>query len=170
MDIGMIILRLLHIVAGAIWVGIAVFGAFLLGPAVQDSGPEGGKVMGALMKRGMMVVMPVLAITTILSGGMLFGKVSAGFNGAYMSSPSGMMFGTGGALGILAFVLGLTITRPTMVKINAIMTALPNTPPGEREQRMQEVAALRSRASAASKFLALMLVAAVAAMAIGRYV
>src|SRR5262245_62094016 len=111
MDIVMIILRLLHIVAGALWTGFAVFGPFLLGPAIYDSGPEGGKVMGALMKRGMMVAMPVLAVTTLLSGFALFGRVSAGFNAAYMSSTTGAMFGAGGALATLAFVLGLTITR-----------------------------------------------------------
>ena len=171
MDILMIILRLAHIIAGAIWVGIAVFAAFLLAPAVNDVGPDGGKVMGALMKRGMMVVMPLLAVTTMLSGLWMFWKVSAGFNGAYMGSPAGAMFGAGGALAILAFVLGLTLTRPTMMKITAIQQTLgPDTAPDERQKRMAELGRLRARMSAASRLLGLMLVAALACMAIARYV
>lgn len=171
MDIVMIILRLLHIVAGAAWVGFAVFVAFLLGPAIQDSGPEGGKVMGALMRRGMMVAMPLLAVTTLLSGLWLYWKVSAGFNSAYMGSPAGAMFGAGGALSILAFALGMTISRPAMMKVTALMQSLgASTPPDERERTMKEVAHLRARASAASRWLSLLLVAALACMAIARYV
>jgi len=171
MDVLTIILRLLHIVAGATWVGFAVFGAFLLGPAIQDAGPEGGKVMGALQRRGMMTAMPLLAITTIISGLWMYWRVSAGFNGAYMGSPVGAMYGVGGALAILGFVLGLTITRPAMMKIGAMMQSMgPETPPDERERRMQEVGRLRSRASATSRWLTMMLLASVAAMAIARYV
>lgn len=167
----MIILRLLHIVAGATWVGFAVFGAFLLGPAIQDAGPEGGKVMGALQRRGMMTAMPLLAMTTIISGLWMYWRVSAGFNAAYMGSTVGAMYGVGGTLAILGFVLGLTITRPAMVKITAILQSLgPDTPAEERQRRMAEVGQLRSRAQATSRWLTMMLVAAVAAMAIARYV
>jgi uncharacterized membrane protein len=147
MDMLMIILRLLHIVAGAVWVGFAVFVAFLLGPAIQDSGPEGGKVMGALMRRGMMTAMPLLAITTILSGLWLYWRVSAGFNAAYMGSPAGAMFGAGGALAILGFVLGMSISRPAMMKVGAMMQSLgPATPPDERERTKKAVAQLRAPA------------------------
>lgn len=171
MNILTIILRLAHIIAGAIWVGIAVFGAFLLTPAVNDVGPDGGKVMAALMKRGMMVVMPLLAVTTLLSGLWMYWRVSAGFNSAFMGSPTGAMFGAGGALAILGFVLGLTLTRPTMVKITAIQQSLgPDTPPDERQQRMAELGRLRARMSVTSRLLGLMLVAALACMAIARYV
>ena len=38
--------RLLHIVAGAFLVGIAIFNAFFLFPAIKAAGPAGGQVMG----------------------------------------------------------------------------------------------------------------------------
>jgi hypothetical protein len=47
----MIWLRLFHIVAGAFWVGAAVFGAFFVMPAARAAGPEGGRFAGNLMKR-----------------------------------------------------------------------------------------------------------------------
>ena len=43
MDVLMIILRLLHIVAGATWVGFAVFGAFLLGRPSRTPGPRAAR-------------------------------------------------------------------------------------------------------------------------------
>ena len=43
-----IILRFVHIGAGATWVGMMTFATFFLAPALGDVGPEGGKVMAAL--------------------------------------------------------------------------------------------------------------------------
>src|ERR687891_465683 len=48
----LILLRLVHVVFGALWVGMVVFTTFFLAPAVQDTGPDGGKVMAALQRRG----------------------------------------------------------------------------------------------------------------------
>jgi hypothetical protein len=43
--IGLIVLRLIHIVVGAFWVGSLVFIAAFLIPAVRATGPAGGPVM-----------------------------------------------------------------------------------------------------------------------------
>ena len=55
------LLRLVHIVAGILWVGFAAFLPFYLVPAVAEAGPEAGKIMGALQRRGLMTVLPALA-------------------------------------------------------------------------------------------------------------
>ena len=61
MDPLVIVLRLIHVVAGALWVGMVTFATYFLQPALQESGPEGGKVMAAVQRRGLMTVMPILA-------------------------------------------------------------------------------------------------------------
>jgi uncharacterized membrane protein len=37
--------RFLHVFAGALWLGMAIFSAFFLMPAIKEVGPDGGKVM-----------------------------------------------------------------------------------------------------------------------------
>ena len=68
MDPLVIVLRLIHVVAGALWVGMVTFVTYYLQPALQEAGPEGGKVMAALQRRGIMTVMPILAVATLVSG------------------------------------------------------------------------------------------------------
>ena len=51
MDIEFVILRLVHIVSGAFWVGAAVFLAFVFEPRIRALGPAiQGPVMGAVGK------------------------------------------------------------------------------------------------------------------------
>ncbi len=47
-----LLVRFLHVLAGAIWVGMATFSAFFLMPAMKEVGPDGAKVMAALERRG----------------------------------------------------------------------------------------------------------------------
>ena len=46
-----IVLRIIHIVAGAFWVGGAVTTAFFLLPTVKATGPVGGQFAGAATKK-----------------------------------------------------------------------------------------------------------------------
>ena len=65
MDPLVIVLRLIHVVAGALWVGMVTFVTYFLQPALQEAGPEGGKVMAAVQRRSIMTVMPILAVSTL---------------------------------------------------------------------------------------------------------
>ncbi len=64
----MIVLRLIHVGGGAMWVGMMAFMTFYLTPALAEAGPDGAKVMAALQKQRIMVVMPIIALLTIGSG------------------------------------------------------------------------------------------------------
>jgi hypothetical protein len=153
-------LRLLHIVLGALWVGTVVFTTFFLTPAVQDTGPDGGKVMAALVRRGVMTVLPLLALGTLLTGIWLYWRASAGFAPAYVATRSGLAFGLGGAAAIVAYAIGLTVMRPAMLRATALaQTHGPSAP---------EVQRLRARGAAAARVVATLLLAATAAMALAR--
>lgn len=99
-----IALRLVHIVLGALWVGMMAFTVFFLTPAIRDAGPEGGKVMAAL----------------------------------------------------IAFILGIVVVRPAMVRANASSDPV-------------EIQRLRARGAAVGRVVALLLILAAAAMAVARY-
>jgi hypothetical protein len=154
-----IILRFVHIGAGATWVGMMTFTTFFLAPAMGDVGPESGKIMAALTKRKLLTVMPLLAVLTIVSGLWLFARFS-NMQPGVMNSPMGMTLGIGGAAAIIAFVLGLVLVRPAMDKSAAAAQA----------GNMTESAKWRDRGSAVSTWVARLLYLALGAMAIARYV
>ena len=164
-----LILRLLHIVLGAVWVGMAVFTAVFLGPAMQDAGPQGGKVMEALMKRGMMTALPILAFGTILSGVWMYWRMSAGFQASFVTSRLGLALGLGGLMAILGFALGMMVTRPAMMRVAALSQGLAAASEADRAAQMAEIGRLRARGTLASRIGTVLLVLATAAMAIARY-
>ena len=170
MDVILVVMRLIHVSLGVFWVGTMVFNAMFLGPSVRDAGPDGAKVMAGLMRRRFMDVMPAVAILNILSGLWLYWKMSGGFEPAYMRSGTGMTFGTGGLLAIVAFVIGVTVVRPSMLKAMALSPTVAQASPAERDALMARVQALRGKAMGAGKVVAILLGLAVAAMAIARYV
>jgi hypothetical protein len=165
----LVVLRLVHVVFGAIWVGMAVFAALFLAPAVQDAGPEGGKVMAALQRRGIMTVIPVLGLGTLISGFWLYWRMSAGLHPGVITSRTGLAFGLGGLAALLAFALGMGVARPAMMRAGALMQSAQSGANEERQRLMAEVMRLRARSAVASRASAWLLIAAVAAMAVGRY-
>jgi uncharacterized membrane protein len=164
MDSMFLIMRLLHVVSGVFWAGTMLFVAFFLFPSVRDAGPEGGKVVAELTRRRFTEVVPVVALIAILSGLWLYWRVSAG-QSMYMSSATGMTFGTGGAAAILSLIIGMTVVRPSMKRAAELAAA------GKPDEvRMAQIQTLRGRAGKGGQVVAVLLLVAVAAMAIGRYV
>lgn len=169
MELLLVILRLVHVVGGILWVGIGVFIPFYLVPAITDVGPDGGKVMAALQRRGIMNVLPILAVATLISGFWVYWIRSGGLKAAYVATPAGALFGIGGLVALAAFLLGITITRPSMIRAATIMQSLPSLPSGEREQQMALANELRARGSLFSRVIAWMLLFVAVCMAIARY-
>ena len=170
MDLLLILMRLLHVGLGVFWVGAMIFNAIFLGPSVRDAGPDGAKVMAGLMRRRFMDVMPAVAILNILSGVWLYWKMSGGFQPDYMHSGPGMTFATGGALAIIAFIVGVTVVRPSMLKAMALGPLIAQAQPQEKDSLMAQAQGYRTKAMGAGKVVALLLGLAAAAMAVGRYV
>ena len=170
MDVGLILARLLHVIGGVLWVGAIWFVSVFLAPSLNEAGPDAGKVMQGLMRRKFMIAIPVIAVVTMLSGLWLYWKVSAGFEPAYMGSGPGKAYGTGATLAILAFIMGMVVTRPAMLKAGALTQAAMSAAADEKQAMMAQADALRARATVWSKVIVTLLIAATMAMAVGRYV
>jgi len=170
MDGTMIFARLIHVVTGVFWVGAMIFLAAFLAPALKEVGPDAGKVMNALARRGFMKIMPVIAMLTILSGIWLYWRVSVGFDPVYMKSGPGHAYAIGGLLAVIALVLGVVITRPAMLKSAALAQSAIAAEAGERERLMGEAQRLRERGARFGVVVAWLLGLAAVAMAVGRYV
>jgi hypothetical protein len=160
-----ITLRILHVVLGMLWVGTVFFTTFFLSPAMADVGPDGNKVMGAIQKRGFMAVMPLIAMLTLISGFWMYMRAGTEF----MSTPVGRMFGIGGVLALLSFVVGLSFIMPSMARAAKLMQTIATVPEQERAARMAEAQRLRARGAAASKVVSVLLLATAITMAIARY-
>lgn len=170
MDIVLLMLRLAHIVCGVLWVGMAAFTAFFLAPAIEDAGQPGGSVMVALQRRGVMTVIPILALATLVSGFWMYWRVSGGGAPGYMSSRMGMTFGLGGALALGAFAFGITIVMPSMRRVATLTPTLGSLSETERGARMAEIQRLRKRGAAFARGVSIVLLLAAAAMSVARYV
>ena len=116
MDYYLLVLRLLHIVFGAIWVGFALFVPFILMPALFEAGPSAGPVMATLQRRGVPTIIAAVAGTSILAGLLLLWHVSSGFKPEFMGSHMGMALSFGALAAIIAYAVGLIVVRPAMTR------------------------------------------------------
>jgi hypothetical protein len=164
-----VLLRLVHVGLGALWVGMMSFTVFFLGPALQETGPEGGKVMGAIQRRGLMTVMPLIAIATILSGLWLYWRAAGGLAADYARSRMGLAYGAGGAAAIIGYLLGILVVRPTMLRMGDLGPRMAAAAPQDRQALGEEMQRLRARSATASRLVAALLLFALAAMAVARY-
>lgn len=164
-----LLMRVLHVLLGVFWGGTVLLNAFFLQPAMRDAGPEGGKVMGALMRRGFMTAMPVAAVITLLSGLWLYWQVSGGFQPAYVHSVQGLTYATGGLSAIVGFAIGLTTIRPNMGKAAALMQAASQASEADRGAMAAQAQTLRQRAATAGNVVNVLIIVAILAMGIARY-
>jgi uncharacterized membrane protein len=163
-------LRLIHILGGVYWAGTIFFFVTFVEPSLRSLGPDGGKVMIRFFERGYLKLLPAVAIVTILSGLWLLSIVSGGFEPGYMGSTIGMALSTGGALAILAFIVGIAVMRPAAVRIWVIARALPQEMnDNSRAVLVAEMGKLRARSVTSARIVFSLLVASVALMAVARY-
>lgn len=163
-------LRLVHVIAGVFWVGTTLFFAFFLAPVLGSAGPAAGPVMGGLQRRGMMTALPVSAVLTLASGMWLYQLVSGGSIAAFMRSPVGATFAGAGALALVAFVLGMAVARPSaMAAVRLSQELASASDDAERATLQGRILGLQRRNAIVTRVVSIMLVAAVAGMAVARY-
>ena len=170
MEYGLLSARIIHVLTGVFWVGAMVFVSAFLIPSLAEVGPDAGKVMAALQRRKFMIVMPVIGTLTILSGFWLYWRASAGFQVEYMKSGPGHAYAFGAIFAVAAFVVGMTVTRPAMMKATALGQSAATASEAERPAIMAQALALRKRGATGGNIVASLLVLAALTMAVGRYV
>jgi uncharacterized membrane protein len=162
------LLRLIHILGGMFWVGAGVFSTFFLAPAIKDAGPAAaGAIMSGLQKRRMFTVMPIVAALTLLSGLRLMWIVSA-TNANWFASGAGQTYSISGTLAILAFLLGIFVGRPAMVKAGKLAQSAASDG-ASKEMIAAEMSRLQKRGALATGIATLFLILAATGMAVARY-
>jgi uncharacterized membrane protein len=164
-----VILRLIHVLGGVFWVGgMLVMGLFVM-PALASAGPAAGAVMAGLNQKKFPVVMPIVALLTILSGIRLMMIDSANFAGAWFASPVGRTFSTAGGLALLAFLFGMMLVRPAMMKALSLGQQMAGADEAAKARITAEMAAARKRGQVGNLIVIVLLVLAALGMATARY-
>lgn len=165
----LITLRIIHIVTGVFWAGAVFFLVSYILPAFKAVGPDAGKVFAELRRRGMFNKLPIIALVTILSGLWMYSIRMQG-SSSWAAGREGMTLGIGAAAAILAFLLGTFVMRPNTLNAADLAAEAAPMPAGpEKDAKMAQVQAMRARSGGAARAVATLLLVAVVAMAIARY-
>ena len=164
-------MRVLHVVFGAAWLGGAFAASFFFMPSVQDAGPDGGKVMMAMVRRKFIVYIASISGLTVLTGFWLYWRFTSGFDPAMSASNGAKVFGAGGVLGLVAAILAVSGVTRNVKKVVRLMTeAGTTTDANTRAALLQQAAAGRQRAGLFGRIVAIMLILIAMLMAVGHYV
>lgn len=164
----MVWLRLVHIVAGVVWVGSAAFVALFVLPTARTAGTEGARFVGRLTQR-MGPFLGLAMLLTVVPGFMMYGRLSAGFNRAWVTSRPGLALAAGAALSLIAVLVGVLMNRPAGVKMAALRGNVETQGGVPSATQAAELARLESRVERGARLVAVLLVLAVAAMATAHY-
>jgi hypothetical protein len=165
-----VVLRLIHILGGITWVGGMTIMAVFIMPVLAGLGPAAGPVMAGINQKKFPVVMPIIALLTILTGLRLLMIDSANFAGAYFQSPVGRTFATAGGFAILAFIFGVTLVRPAMMKAVSLGQQMASASDDAGRSRIAgEMAIARKRGATGNAIVLVLLLLAALGMATARY-
>ncbi len=160
MDTEVAIMRILHIVPGAVWVGSAVFVAFILNPRLRALGPEVERPVTAAVNKLIAPMVTGAAVITILVGFTLMSRTPGrGFDELFDTG-----WGWAIGIGILASIVALGfggITGMSQARIRRI-----NQP----ETSMFQLDGLERRVRIYEKMHAVFAVIAVGTMGAARFV
>jgi hypothetical protein len=159
--------RLLHIFAGVLWVGGVVMIALFVSPTVRAIGPAGGQFMGHLLtKTRIAAYFPAVAGINVVAGLFLFWRAMK--SGAdWAGTRSGMTYSIGALAAIIAFLVGGVLIGKSMGGIAKILQTSGGPPQGEAAAQL---AMYQGRIQRGTNIVLPLLIIAVIAMAVGRYV
>lgn len=156
---------------GALWFGaIAVMALFVM-PSIAQTGPAGGQVMNTMLRRGFGGFMSAVGGITVLAGLALYWRFTASFDMTIVHTNAGLAFGIGGAIGIVALIIGGSIVgrgSDTIMRLGGQLTSMPDGP--EKLAVMQRLASLRQRVANASRLVLALVAITVILMTLGHRV
>lgn len=169
--IDLVVLRIVHILAGVFWAGAAIMLAAFLEPTARALGPDGGKFMQRLAGPMRLTFFILLAaFLNVLSGFGLYWILSGGFQVRWITSSLGLSLTIGALAAIVTFILGLAVTRPTLLRMGALGQEIQSAEGPPTPEQMAEMQALQKRLATAGRIGAVLLVIAVTGMSVARYI
>jgi hypothetical protein len=158
-------LRVVHIVAGAFWVGSALMIALVILPGVRRAGPGSER---ALPMAQISQAMGLSSLLTTLAGLVLYILVSR-FALGWITSGFGLSLTLGALAGLAAWLFGALSTGPTSKKLGALASQIGAAGGPPTPEQAAELARLRAKLSTSSAWSTILATAALVFMAAARY-
>jgi uncharacterized membrane protein len=165
-----LVLRLLHIISGAFWVGSVIMAVFFIEPTAKALGAEGDRFFAYLaIRRRAVRVMAIAATTAIGAGACLYWIDSDGLQVSWITSHTGLAFTAGAVAAVTAFAIAGLFLKPELDRLAALGSGpvassdADIVPHGEDAQRFER------RVRRWSLIQVALLVFAIGAMASARY-
>lgn len=166
MDILAIVLRIIHIVAGILWVGGAALFFFYIEPTINRLGPDAEKFVDEFVnRRKVPVYFMTISTLTVLAGAALYWKDFGGID----TSAYGLALGLGGLAAFVAWLGGNLLIPRNLNVLGAIVAEMKAAggPPGPELVTRLHAAQERLRKIGLADLVLLGI--AVLAMAVARY-
>jgi uncharacterized membrane protein len=161
------VLRLVHILCGAFWLGCAVTLGFFVAPALLNGEVLGAQKLKHIMVRGRLgVILPVVVILAIVSGLWLY-RIDFPHMQMQHLTPRALDYTLGGFLAIIAFVVGISINSPTGSKIAVLADAMDPAAPTASQDA--ELVRLSRKLLISARATGILTLGAGAFMALARY-
>lgn len=170
MNISLLALRLIHVAAGALWVGAAVSYMFFVKPSARAIGPAEPDFMRNLMERRRYPLFMIAAsLLAVLSGVLLYTTAWGGFRLSLFGSGPGVGFAVGSLAALMAFFVGTFGISPTAGRMSALgkQVAAAGVPPTPAQ--LTAMRTMEGRLIWFERIDFIMLMIALAAMATARY-
>lgn len=170
MDVYLLVLRIVHILAGVFWVGSILLFFLFIQPTAKAVGPQAGPFMGHLnQQRKLGTALGLAGLVNIVAGILLYWRDSAGLNLAWITSATGLAFTVGGLFAIVALAIGFTVIRPSVDRLEALGAELQASGGPPSESQAAELGRLDTRLRVAGLTMVVLLTTTVLAMATARY-
>lgn len=156
------LLRIIHIVAGVIWVGGTLIMTFFVGPTIGATGEAGQKFAGHLMNNlKFSNRMAMASGLTVLAGFILFFRGGT----ALMESRFGIGLGIGAVFALIGLVSGMMIGRniKQMIQLGAQIQGNPSP------AQITQLQTIQKRQTTVSMISSVSVILATIFMAIARY-
>ena len=168
----MVVFRIVHVVAGVIWVGSVFMFVIWVSPSAAAIAPAGAPLMGELLgKRRLVDRLLTAAGITVLAGLFLYWRdwhVYPSF-GDWVSSTFGATLTIGMVCAITAMAIGGSVTRPSVRRMLALGRQVAESGAPPTPEVAAELGAIQTRLKVAARISLALLIVAVVCMASARY-
>ncbi|NLG70453.1 MAG: hypothetical protein GX495_00215 [Chloroflexi bacterium] len=166
----LILFRIVHVFAGALWIGAAISYLFFFKPSIKAIGPAGSQFMRSLAERRKYpVFMITTSLLTVLAGGALYIYASGGFNLAWIRTGPGLGFTIGALAGVAAFFIGFFGIGRTSAQMGALSAQIGSSGGSPTPDQINVLHALGKKLSRAELVDFVMLFISMSTMATARY-
>lgn len=165
----MIVLRIIHILAGIFWVGFAMVNLGFLQPSIRATGTEGQKVIQHLtQKTKLMFSVYTAATLTMVTGVIQYGIISQ-FRLEFLSSGWGLILTIGSVAGVIAWILAVFVVRGIFNQLGQTGRQLQSQGENPDPQLLQQLQELGARLGMVGKTTLSIMIISVIGMAAARY-